>query len=176
MKFEPGWSSHYPVLVKVLQQAKGDVLELGMGPFSTPLIHWLCHDKDLRIFSFDNDPKYWELNKLFATTNPFHMITLVNNWDDIWDITNFLNLVGHKFSVAFIDHKPAKRRHKDILKLVNLADIIVIHDTEPEHDKFYGYEKRVYPKFKYRFNYIKAYPHTTVLSNVNDLSFLKNEI
>lgn len=172
MKFDPGWSSHYPILVKVLNQIQtGDVLELGMGPFSTPLLHWLCVDKGLKLFSFDNDPKYWELNQKFATATSFHQMSLIlnDNWDDLWQ--GPFSLADKHFSVAFVDHKPAKRRYLDIAKLAKLADLVIIHDSEPEQDKYYAY-RRIWPLFKYRFDYTKAKPHTTVLSNINDLSFL----
>ena len=164
MQFTPEWSSHYPVLIKVMEQAYGPVLEMGMGPFSTPLLHWLCFDKGLTLDSFDNDPKYFDLNMKFDSE--FHKVRFVNDWEDL-----FLNKI---YSVAFIDHKPARRRHKDIAHLANKADFVIIHDSEPEQDKYYGYS-RIYKYFKYRFDYTKARPFTTVLSNVNDLSFLKNE-
>lgn len=163
MKFEPSWSSHYPLLVKVLNEAKrGSVLELGMGPFSTPLLHWLCFDKGMRLFSFDNDPKYFELNKKFEADH--HLVTLVENWDEV-----HLD-PGVQFTVAFVDHKPARRRHIDIKNLVN-CQFVIVHDTEPDQDKWYAY-RRIWKLFKYRYDYTKAVPHTTVLSNFNDLSFL----
>lgn len=165
MKFYPAWSSHFPVLIKVMEKANSDVLELGMGPFSTPILHWLCFDKGLKLFSFDNDKEYFDLNSHFKSDN--HIVRLIEN--DNWDSIVYGT---HHLSVAFVDHKPAKRRHVDIAKLANLADFVIIHDSEPEGDKWYRYSK-IYKLFKYRYDYTKTVPHTTVLSNFIDLSFLE---
>ena len=81
MKYTPGWSSHYPVLIKVFEHTKGDVLELGMGLFSTPLLHWLCLDQNRNLVSLDRQQKYFDLNKRFRSD--IHKIYLVEDWNKI---------------------------------------------------------------------------------------------
>ena len=36
------WSSHLPVLIKLMAMTSGDVLEVGTGIYSTPFLHWAC--------------------------------------------------------------------------------------------------------------------------------------
>jgi len=163
MKYLPGWSSHYPILVKVLENTSGDVLELGMGPFSTPLMHWLCEDQKRILHSYDNDLKYMSLNRHFET--PTHKIFCLEDWNTA-DI-------DREWGVAFIDHKPAKRRRDEIKRLHKLAKIVIVHDTDPETDKFYRYNGP-FSMYKYRYDYKLVSPNTTVLSNFDDLTFLKN--
>ena len=42
-----------------------------------------------------------------------------------------------------VDHSPKKplRRGDDVIKLKNTADYIVLHDSEKEKEKHYGYNK-----------------------------------
>ena len=60
MKYWPHWASHYPLLIKVMQITSGDVLELGMGMASTPLLHWLCFDTGRNLISYENNKKYYD--------------------------------------------------------------------------------------------------------------------
>lgn len=170
MKYFPGWSSHYPMLITALDLARPgiaksfsidldntDVLELGMGPFSTPLLHWLCFDDDRKLFSYDNDPKYIEMNRRFRSD--WHTVELVEDWNTV--------AMDRFWSVAFVDHRPAGRRYHDIKRLAKQAFIVVVHDTEPENNRFYAYH-RAFVKYKYRYDWTKAKPHTTLLSNFID--------
>ena len=63
-----------------------------------------------------------------------------------------------------IDHSPSARRIVEIEKLANLAKYLVVHDSEPWKDMDYHYS-RIYPLFKFRFNFDKVDHHTAVLSN-----------
>lgn len=159
MRYNPNWSSHLPILIKVLNISEGPVLEMGMGLFSTPVIHWLCLDKKRTLVSYENDLNYFNQNKAFET--PWHQIKLVDNWGRS-DIENT------HWGLAFIDHTPEARRSIDIKRILNKADYIVVHDTEPESEHKYHFAE-IYPLFKYRYNYQRQKPFTTVLSNFKDL-------
>ena len=162
-KYEPGWGSHIPVLVKVFEISQGPILELGTGVFSTPILHTLCLSKDRQLVSYENDPYYFERHGDFRTDK--HQIILVSNWDDIKIENTFWN-------VALIDHKPEERRKTEVKRLANNTKYIILHDSESRNEKLYKYSE-IYPLFKYRFDYTACYPHTTVLSNFVDLSDLK---
>jgi len=161
-KYSPEWGSHIPILIKVLDISEGPVLELGMGVFSTPLLHSLCADKKRLLVSCESDKNYFDAHAAFATN--MHKIEFVKNWDNI-DIENT------RWGVAFVDHAPDKRRIVEVRRLANLADYVIIHDSNGRYDSFFHY-KLIYPLFKYRYEYGKAMPHTTVLSNFKDLSNL----
>lgn len=150
-----------PLLVKVLSISQGDVLEVGTGMFSTPLLHWLCLDQNRNLVSYESQPKWFDMNKAFQSKT--HKMFLVDDWGKA-DIERF-------WSVAFVDHEPAHRRIEEIKKLADYAQFVVIHDTQPEENKWYKYD-RVFPLFKYSYTYTKDKPFTTVVSNFYDVGRL----
>ncbi len=153
--------SYLPILTKIVDMTDGPVLELGMG-FSTMVLDLMCKIPKRPLYSFENDPKWFEKNKIYESH--FHKLFFVDNWDNI-DIDN-----GH-WSVAFIDHRPALRRRIEAKRLKDVADYIILHDSEPEINKFYRYTD-IYPLFKYKYDYIKTLPNTVILSNFVDLQKL----
>lgn len=161
-RYNPAWSSHLPILIKVLTMAQGPALELGMGPFSSPVMHWLCLDQKKILTSYDNNKDYHKANLSFA--NDKHGIFLTDDWDNI-------PIYNTHWGVVLVDHSPDYRRKEEIKKLANKADYIVVHDTQSSEEKLYHYEE-IYPLFKYRYNYKRQKPYTTVLSNFKDLSNL----
>lgn len=162
MRFDPQWNTHLPLLIEALRVTNGPVLEIGMGIGSTPVLHSLCADRFL--LSQENDPNIVKMFRKYEKGN--HKIELVN-WEDAQ--------TAARWSVVLIDHKPEERRKEDIKLLANLADYIVVHDTEPESEQLYKYSE-VYPLFKYRFDDKRQPVHTTILSNFHDLNFLHNPI
>lgn len=163
-KLHPSWGSHLPLLIKIMNASTGPVLELGTGLFSTPVLHWLCIDQDRKLYSYENFKQYFELIKPFET--PDHQIIYVENSD--WKAIDFETTY---WGVVFLDHHPKGRRGKEAMRLAERADYIVIHDSDRAGNPFHLDE--AYPLFKYRYNWSKQSPHSTVLSNFNDLSFLE---
>jgi hypothetical protein len=149
--------SHLPILIKLVQMTTGPVLEMGIGWNSTPVLHWLCLDR--RLLSLENDREWYEKFVEFGVGK--HKIGYVKDWEKA-------RIDNTRWSVVLIDHRPALRRHKDAIRLKDNADFIILHDSEPEIDKFYAY-RRVWPHFKYRYDHTGVKPHTTVLSNRHDL-------
>jgi len=161
LKAVPGWSSHIPLLLKAFNATKGDVLELGIGFYSTPLLYWLCEEAGRNLVSYEDNTKYFRLLRYFFN-HKGHEGTLVKDWNKI-DI-------DRKWGLAFVDHN-GEEREKKIRRLANRAHIIVAHDTDSKLNEFYNYD-RIWNLFKYRYDYTKASPNTTALSNFVDLSFL----
>ena len=147
------YGTHIPVLIKIMEITKGPVLELGCGFNSTPLLFWLCKDQDRKFVSYDNDQRWIE--------KVGYSVEYASDWDKT-DIDNT------HWSVAFMDHRPGERRSIDAVRLKDKADFIILHDSVSELGKFYEFEK-IYPLFKYRYNYTKFLPNTTVLSNLVDI-------
>lgn len=156
-----GDGSHLPVLIKIINLTTGPVLELGMGMFSTHYLHWACYENKRKLVSYDNSPDLLDWSKSFV--NDYHEVNFVENWDSI-------DLSGY-WSVVLVDHAPTPRRRIEIAKLANFADYMVIHDSEPERNGRQKYSK-IYPLFKYRKDFDRERPFTTVLSNFKDLSNL----
>lgn len=153
--------SHLPVLIKIMNQTTGPVLELGMGFFSTHYLHWACYENRRRLLSYEHDPVLLEWSESFV--NDYHEIKFVDNWDNA-------DLSGH-WNVVLVDHAPTPRRRHEIARLANSADYLIIHDSEPERNGWQKYS-RIYPLFKYRKDFDRERPFTTVLSNFKDLTDL----
>ena len=151
--------THVPLLVRVFDLSKGDVLEVGTGYFSTLLLHWLSSFTHRVVYSYESRA-YW-YNRAKRLEGLYHHIVYAPDWDK----ADF----GKKhWGMVFIDHGPDARRVVEIERLANKTDYMVIHDTDPKRDKQYGYSV-IYPLFKYRYDYKKVVPWTTVVSNTKKL-------
>lgn len=143
------YGTHLPILVKAVMATDGPVLELGCGLASTPVLFWLCQSAGRRFVSIENDKKWIK--------QVGYPIYFTDDW-------NKIEVDDTYWSVVFLDHRPGERRIIDAIRIEDKADIIILHDSEPELDKYYQYSK-IYPMFKYRYDDNKFLPHTVVLSN-----------
>ena len=75
--YDKNWGSHLPVLIKVMSLTKGSVLEMGMGLYSTPFLHWSCY-KERILVSYDNEKEFFEINKQYH--EGLHEVYFVDNW------------------------------------------------------------------------------------------------
>ena len=144
------------MLLKCVQHTTGPVLELGAGPCSTPLLHWLCAEKQRPLYTFESNSYFYKYARLFQSKN--HRIRKV-------DWTNYK--IGGHWSVAFID-QPSKFRNQSILYLKDRVDYFVLHDTDGAGMTRY---ENVLSKFKNRHDWVACRPWTTVVSD-KDLSWL----
>lgn len=119
--------------MEVMNRTNGDVLELGAGVFSTPVLHWMCKKMQRRLMTIENDEKWFNFCRKpfqFGHNRPLHhRFIFVKSWDDA---DKYIN---RKWDVVLIDHSPSERRIVEIRKLANLANYIVIHDSDPHKDK-----------------------------------------
>jgi hypothetical protein len=155
-------STHFPLLIKAIQNSTGTVAELGTGLFSTPLLHWLCFDNKRKVISYESYKHYYDFAKLFTTDT--HEVVFVKDWDT----QKFEN----KYGVVFIDHTIPGRKHTrgdDAIKFKDIADFVVLHDAGSNSNEKYGYEE-TYKHFKYRHDWTGCQPHTTILSNFIDVT------
>lgn len=149
-----GFGSHLPVLIEVVTKTNGPILELGGGANSTPYLHWACFNTKRKLVTYDNEEKYFDQIKAYE--DDFHEVHLVKDWNKV----DF----GDYWSVAFVDHHPNLERKNSVRRLANICDYIIIHDTERKWRHKFQYEE-IYPLFKYRYDYKKVLPHTTILTN-----------
>ncbi len=150
--------THIPTLLKVIPLTTGDVCEVGAGFNSTPLLHWLCQGRNL--VTYENDQEWFRFAKQFQTYT--HKIYSFNEID-----------FDRHWSVVFIDsvidgERTQRQRGEDVLKFKNV-DIFILHDTEPIDLGHYHYD-RVFLKFKYRKDWTECLPHTSIISNIIDVS------
>ena len=160
MRVSINWGTHLPVLIKLLSVTNGPVLELGMGLYSTPFLHWACYDKKRPLVSYDSDEKYFHMNEEYRSD--FHEVSLVSDWDKI--------IIEKPWDVVLVDCHPDTKRKELAMRLKNHAKFIVLHDSYWKDDYAYHY-KEIYPSFKYKFDHtaLRRTP-TTVISNFVNVS------
>jgi hypothetical protein len=147
--------------MEVMNKTTGDVLELGPGVFSTPVLHWMCELNGRNLLTIESDPKWsWFCRQYFDTN--LHKHLLVKTWDDAKEA------ISKPWDVVLVDHSPSGRRVEEIKILKDLAKYIVIHDSEPSKDREYHYST-IYPLFKYRYDFRDADHNVVLLSNLVDL-------
>lgn len=159
------YSTHLPVLMEVMKRTVGDVLELGPGVFSTPILHWLCEKQKRNLLTIESDLKWLRFCRKYYRTD-YHKFMYVEDWDQARKV------IGKEWDVVLVDHSPSARRVTEIALLANLTKYIVIHDADERKDGEYHYST-IYPLFKYRYNFAEVEPATTVLSNFIDLTNFK---
>lgn len=155
-----GYGTHLPLLVKCILSTDGPVLELGGGLCSTPTIRALCPERPVLTVESVEWPggEDWHRALRKLDREGLHETLLVDDWDAMYP-----RIASQRWSVVLIDHGPESRRHVDILRLKDHADLIVAHDASPDYDGAYHYS-RVIPEFKWHaFDHWK--PMTLVLSN-----------
>ena len=155
------WTTHIPLLIKTVQISEGPVLEIGGGPYSTPILHWLCKDMGRMLYTYENDIDYFRYCKTFQSK--LHVVRFIEDWDKL--------KANRHWGVVFIDHHPCDQRAIDAIKFKDHADYVVIHDTD--RDVKYGMDK-VWPNFKYRYDWQLSKPYTSVVSNFKDLKEFKS--
>lgn len=135
--------SYYPLLYMALETTgTGEIIEMGTGHGSTPLLHEYANENKRFLESYETE-RTW-LNKFETLANQWHSFTLIDR--NSWDACSNMH---PNPSVVFIDHAPGERRKDDLILFKDTAQIIVIHDTEPHGAGDY----RVRPLFN-QFKYI----------------------
>lgn len=148
-----------PVLIRLMEITKGDILELGTGLYSTPFLHYACFLQNRKIVSYENIWKYYRLVRQYNTE--FHQIIFVKDWDKIG--------IKRPWDIAFVDQEPPIVRKDSAKKLAHYAKFVVLHDSELKVKNYYHYEE-IYPLYKYHYNFDKILPNTIILSNFKDLN------
>ena len=152
-------ATHIPLLVRMFDKSEGDVLEIGTGWFSTITLDWLANLYKRHVYSYESSNHWYKRAKRYESK--FHHIIKIESWDDL--------PADKHWGLVFIDHSPEERRHVEIERFKDLADYIVVHDTQPEDDVKYQYSGS-WKYFKYKYDWIKAKPWTSVVSNTKDLN------
>ena len=152
------FGTHAVVLRAAIERTAGPILELGMGNYSSRLIHRLAGARP--VWSFD-ETRDW-MAKFADLASPTHRMTLCPYSTTGWPDWNMLPYGAAMWSVALVDQHPASGRLVSIAALVDRCEFVVVHDTECAT---YFYEP-LFRAFKYRYDHKAITPWTTVVSNV----------
>ena len=157
MKPKKNYTTHISTLLVALKATTGLVIEVGGGQSSTPFLHWVCKAGRRKLITYENHPAYFDY--AYSFKSPLHSIRKIENWDD---------MPIEKAGVVFIDHHPSERRSIDAIRFKDVADLVVIHDTERESEKYRNSD--IWPHFKYKFTFTETRPWTTIVSNTIDVT------
>ncbi len=168
LPLESGYGSHKLALLAasiLTAEHGGPVLEMGCGYHSTILLHQILVIEQKRYFLSTDTDREW-LSKFEAnmssSIHQFRHISQTSEWDNIGNDRP-------RWSIVFIDHKPGERRVVDIIRLANVSDIVIVHDTETAS---YNYERGL-SQYAYRYRYKYLPTCTDVVSKYNGTLFRK---
>ena len=152
MRIKAAPVSHLAYLIEWVEKSYGEIVELGIGIGSTPLLHELCRVR--RLTSYENNNAIY--SKFHEFDSEWHQLWLIDSWPSA-------NL-ERPWGLAFVDHDPPIERRDTIRRLKGHADYILVHDTEPRHDRRFRI-RELFKDFKYCREYTDYEPHTTILSD-----------
>ena len=168
MKISGSYGTLLGPLIACMNKTSGDVLELGMGFFSTPYLHYQCLLSKRHLTSYDNE-KGWV--DQYSTSDWLHYLYLNEyhdiRWAEDWNTID----IEKPWDVVLVDQTPDLARKETVKRLANLAKYIIIHDSNDRHERVYHYSE-IYPLFKYIKVWDKDDRHATVLSNFISLEDL----
>lgn len=167
--YSGNYATHLGLLIACMNKTSGDVLELGVGLFSTPYLHYACTGSMRNLLSLENDKGWLRHFKgsefmHFLYSNDYHQLELVDNYENS-------PLIDKKWDVVLVDQTPDVSRKETVKKLANKAKYIIIHDSNEKYEKVYHYSE-IYPLFKYKRVWTLDDRHATVLSNFTPLDDL----
>ena len=151
-------ATHQRALVTSALRTQGPILELGVGWYSTPILHEIATVLERPLITVDNN-EHW-LSQFRNLDNKYHHFHLLGWWG------NMPNFYQH-YGLVFVDQGQPIEREYSIRRLINVADVFVLHDTEEGFA--YGYD-RTLPMFKFKQTDKCQKVWTTIASNKVDVS------
>lgn len=169
--YNDGYGTHLPVLASILSIAPpGDVLEIGAGDFSTPVLLEMCRLNGRLLYSVEPDDvwrnRYIDLDDGDDETHDYTWLFFRD--EEQWS-------ADQHFAVVLIDQLTGPSRRESIEKYRNRADFIVVHDTHNDHPHFAGVDEAL-ATFPHRRVYDKLVPPTTVVSMTRDVNYRADHI
>lgn len=117
--------------MECIANTTGAVLELGMGHFSTPILHHYCEASGRKLVSVESDEGWCKCFRHYESV--LHTLILAE-YDDIVP-----KLAEQLWSVVLIDNSPGgPRRAKDFSLLWPRSEYVVIHDYHHDNEEAIG--------------------------------------
>jgi len=125
---DTSWGSHLVPLMACITATRGAVLEVGVGYWSTPLLHAYCAAAGRTLVSIDEDKAWVERFKEYHIGR--HEVSHAN-YDQ-----RLAELAARQWSVVFLDGSPGHRRADQAMLFRESANLIVIHDYSGQEVSF----------------------------------------
>ena len=163
------FESHRPVLEYALNKQGRSVIEIGGGNTSTPLII----NNSFKSITYENDLEWY--NRISNLSCENHEVVYESDLvGKVRELT--VGATPYAFSLAFIDSNVWLDRCKIVSMLIGNAEVILLHDSFPEHLHRCIEGNALIPPFVYSLNLYPlvpanpAYPPTLILSDVVDVT------
>ena len=160
------YGSHVLVLLPCLQLTDGPVLELGGGVYSTSLLSLYSQSRFCRTIETN---MFW-YEKIRSFFPPSSEITGLRGHEILYAEDYETALTSdHRWEIILIDQE-ASCRTESIKRLKDCCRIMIIHDTErPSLEE-------AMQDFRYRLDVRTVLPNTSIVSNTDDLHWLKEQL
>lgn len=129
---ETVYATHQPYLITAIENSTGNVLELGVGEYSTDLIHHILVNTDRKIVSIEDNFDWIEKYSHNKSDNhSFRLIERsVDSWKSIVD-----EYATEKWGVVFVDQGYGEEiwrpsRNYSVSKLIHCSEFVVAHDAD----------------------------------------------
>jgi hypothetical protein len=154
---EDDWDSHRPLLWLAAKKQTGDIVEMGSGLGSTPLLDKECFISGRKFLSIESNDQFNIPYPIYGSVIRDDYLYVKERWHEMFD--------GFNIGILFVDCAPGELRKDLINKFKELSKVIIVHDSEKTSQFCYDLEPTL-SKFKYRLDYEPKYkPHTTAVSN-----------
>jgi len=157
------FSTHQASLMLAVAKTSGDILELGAGHYSTPLLHAFA-SPERRVLTLDSGAEW--IREFAAFDSPWHMVRLADDWCREHNAASLAERLGRKWSVCLVDQLPNAARGESIKCLRSVVGVFVCHDTEDDPINRYGYD--ILKTFPYRRDDHRL-PRTSIVSDTIDV-------
>lgn len=155
------YATHQRLLTKYLIRTTGPIVELGCGDYSTPIIHEIAAAQGRTVRTLESDAGW--LNKFADMKTEWHTMEHVASWDAV----EYSGRIG----LAFIDQTPGHTRPIEFMKLREVADVLILHDTEATEYNW----RSAYRAFDHIETDAAQRPSTTVLRGTNPSTHIATE-
>lgn len=156
-------ATHIGYLAGMINHTAGPIMELGVGHYSTPLLHYMRGNR--LALSIESDLQWYKFfyDRYGSSDDDRHEFL----YTEKRLISDVLSSMSGEWDVVFIDNSPASDRKKCIEVLRGRAAFLVVHDSEPEAEA-YGWDG-IFDTFKYKFTCPFYTDSTTVVSDVSEI-------
>jgi hypothetical protein len=178
-KSTEAFSSHQPLLIHTLNTiTEGKVLEFGMGYNSTPIMNIICGMQGRELLSVETDQEWYNRFKDYQKQG-YHIQLIPYKISKnripapVQDPSRLIDYIisNGRYSVAFVDGAPAEFRQSVVVALKDIADYIIVHDTECVWQGLINCYTFDFSMFKHVLHFNKKdMPSTCLLSNLEKIN------
>ena len=131
------YGTHQPILVELLLNTTGNIIEFGCGNTSTDLIKTVIKGTNRKLISLESNLEWF--NKFKHLEDENHKLFFVDAGNDDCDSTgkfwiDFINshdlITNMDFDVCFIDQSPWTARTYALNHYINKIKWIIVHDVD----------------------------------------------